>query len=458
MLAKEAGKAIEAEAEFDAFRWSGTRMETASFSAEGEKLVAKVDARGLEVELGLGAAWRRTLQIDLARAKSIDIELDATAAGGDPQPETKGPEEAKAPKKSKWYDALLPNRVEVGGIEVAASSLKVATSSGEVSLGGTSWRVEPGQGKGSYRAEGEGGILTLPWKDLPPLALGRARLSYGDDTVFLTDAGFGVYRNGRLDLSGEMSTRGDGYSFNGRLTDVWCDEVLPGDWKKRLEGRIGADFTVEDADGGPRVRGRIDLADGVLTALPLLDSLSAYANTTRFRRLALQECGTRFEWRDGDLSLTQLTLFSEGLVRLEGSLKVDRDKRLDGIFRLGLVPGILAHLPGAETHVFLPGERGFLWTTLRIGGTLDKIEEDLTPRLIAAAGERMFELLPETGVKVLKFTREVVGEDLAGKVVGEGMQAIEQGKEVIREAEGVVREVKGLFDVLRGKEEKKDDE
>ena len=54
-----------------------------------------------------------------------------------------------------------------------------------------------------------------------------------------------AWRAARLDLAGEMSTRGDGYTFQGRLTDVGCDEILPGDWKKRLEGRLDADFTVD---------------------------------------------------------------------------------------------------------------------------------------------------------------------------------------------------------------------
>ena len=33
-----------------------------------------------------------------------------------------------------------------------------------------------------------------------------------------------------------------------------------------------------------------------------------------------------------------------------------------GRFRLGLAPGTLSTIPGAETDVFLPGERGLLWT------------------------------------------------------------------------------------------------
>jgi hypothetical protein len=195
------------------------------------------------------------------------------------------------------------------------------------------------------------------------------------------------------------------------------------------------------------------LTDGVLTAMPLLDSLSAYADTTRFRRLALEDGRVDYEWEDGAIVLRNLVIASEGLVRLEGTMRVDGEERLDGRFRLGLVPGVLARIPGAETIVFQPGERGLLWTTLRVTGTIDDPEEDLTGRLIEAAGLRMFEILPETGERVLKFTREVLDADMT-RHLEKGVEVIETGRDVIREAEGVVRGVTGIFDVLRGEEPK----
>jgi hypothetical protein len=288
------------------------------------------------------------------------------------------------------------------------------------------------------------------------MALGRARLRYHDDRVYLTDADFQVYESGGLNLSGEMSVKGDGYVFNGRLRDVMCAEVLPEDWKQRLSGKVESEFTVEHRPSGPLVEGSLELTDGVLTAMPLLDSLSAYADTTRFRRLALEEGKVDYEWEDGAITLRNLVLASEGLVRLEGTMRVDAEERLDGRFRLGLVPGVLARIPGAETIVFQPGERGLLWTTLRVTGTIDDPEEDLTGRLIEAAGLRMFEILPETGERVLKFTREVLDADMTKhlqkgvEVIETGRDVIETGRDTIRQAQDVVREVGGIFGVLGG--------
>ncbi|MCW1884825.1 AsmA-like C-terminal region-containing protein [Luteolibacter flavescens] len=462
MLATEAGKAIGVTCEFSPFRWAGTSMTTDSFTASGEAIVQSINSEGLRVDVGLGGWWEGVWRIDEARARKIEVVIDTTAADRvkDLPPATVQP--PPPPRGKKWYDSLVPDEVDLRKVDVGNSALKVITRSGPVSISGTSWKVTPDEAKGSYRAEGTDGTVKLPWEWAPPMNLGKARLRYHQDTVSLSAADFQVYQSGRLDLNGEMSVKGDGYVFNGHLRDVMCDEILPEDWKQRVAGKVDTEFTVESGKNGPIVEGSLTHANGVLTALPLLDSLAAYADTTRFRRIALEKGSLDYRWEDGAMTLKNIILSSEGLVRLEGSLQVDKQERIDGRFRLGLVPGILARIPGAETIVFAPGERGLLWTTLHISGTLEDPEEDLSQRLIAAAGMRMIEIIPETGEKVLKFTTQALDQDMqaqlkqsADTVIEQGKGVIEQGKGVIDEAAGVVKEVGGLLDIFGGKEEKK---
>jgi len=165
--------------------------------------------------------------------------------------------------------------------------------------------------------------------------------------------------------------------------------------------------------------------------------------------LTLSEAHTRWQWKKDEISLTELVLASEGLVRLEGGIDI-RGKRIDGVFRLGLAPGTLATIPGAETDVFVAGERGLLWTTLRITGTLNDPKEDLTDRLIAAAGLRMFDQIPETGEKVIKFSQAVLG-DHSSKTIEKGVKILEKGSKT-------VREVSGILDGLLGKEPEEEPE
>jgi hypothetical protein len=144
---------------------------------------------------------------------------------------------------------------------------------------------------------------------------------------------------------------------------------------------------------------------------------------------------------NGEVLLTDLVIGSEGLIRLEGSLSI-KGENIEGSFQLGLVPGILARIPGAETHVFKPGRLGLMWAPVRVSGTLSNPKEDLTQRLTDAAGMRMFEMLPETGEQVFKFTRNVLGESPIN-TINKGKEVIEKGEEAVKEAEGIIKGILG---------------
>jgi hypothetical protein len=80
---------------------------------------------------------------------------------------------------------------------------------------------------------------------------------------------------------------------------------------------------------------------------------------------------------------------------------------------------------------------GLLWTPLKISGTLDAPQEDLSDRLIAAAKERMFELLPGIGEYALKFTGKPIGESTKatleeeGVILGLGKTALEKASDLL---------------------------
>jgi hypothetical protein len=244
------------------------------------------------------------------------------------------------------------------------------------------------------------------------------------------------------------------FSLEGNATGLKCEDILNADWAKRLTGNVTSDFNVDNRQGFPQANGKLTIQNGVLTALPMLDALAAYADTRRFRVLTLSEAHTRWQWKKDEISLTELVLASEGLVRLEGGIDI-RGKRIDGVFRLGLAPGTLATIPGAETDVFVAGERGLLWTTLRITGTLNDPKEDLTDRLIAAAGLRMFDQIPETGEKVIKFTHSLLG-DPSSKTIEKGLKIIEKNKDTVREVRGILGSLLGEDEPPEKKKDKED--
>ena len=445
-LAAEVSDATGIKGEFGAFHWDGLALNTDIFEATGDGPITHLKADGLHTEIGLGGLKRGVWEIRGSSLRRLEISVDATK-GGDEKlfHATDGLSKKKA-KGSSW----LPREAELEEIDLRSVSAKVILEQGLATAGGMIVHGEQSGAKGAYRGEVEGGIVSLPFGIVPELRLDRLLLRYQDRQIFLTKATLNAWRDAHIDATGEWDMKSGHYSLDGNATEIQCGDLLSADWSKRMTGDVSSGFSFGNSSGNPAASGELTLKNGVLTALPMLDALAAYADTRRFRVLTLNEAKTAWQWKKGELTFSKLVLSSEGLVRLEGSIII-RGQEIDGVFRLGLAPGTLATIPGAETDVFLPGERGLLWTPLRITGTLDDPKEDLTDRLIAAAGLRMFDQIPETGEQVIKFSQSVLGDHPA-KTLQKGVELIEKGEKTVHRVTGILDEILGT-DVIPDKKE-----
>ncbi len=429
LLSAKVSQAVGVEGEFSRFSWDGLAVDTGSFEATSPGPIASLFADRLHTEVNLSGVRRGVWDLRGASVNHLEIHLDARAhAAPAPSPDFWNP--PTKPAKSGW----LPQEVELNGLELRNVVVKALLDAGELRATGLQIRLDQVGGPKSYRGSVRGGSLRLPCALLPEAELDRAGFTYRDGEVFVTDATAKVFRDGRAEGGGEWNFKDGGYAFEGSVRGVKCDEFLNPDWAKRLTGDASSSLIVRSSATGPAVTGTLTIKNGVLTALPVLDALAAYADTRRFRVLHLTEASTAWRWQQGSLTFSNLILASESLIRLEGSIAI-RGQQLDGNFRLGLAPGTLAAIPGAETVVFLPGERGLLWSPLRITGTLADVHEDLTERLTAAAEARMFEIIPETGQKALKFTRSILGDEAT---LQKGVEVIDKTTDVLGQAADTV--------------------
>lgn len=441
LLSEKAGAFAKVTGEFTPFRWEGLAVETEAFQGTGKGIIRDLRVDGLHTEIGLGGLRRGVWEIRDARMRRIAVSLDATQAGASdasPSAAKQGMEFSETSEKSRGW---LPKEVELQGLELGQVDLRALLDEGALTASGIRVEVKPDGGSRSFRAEASGGDIRLPYEFMPAVRLDRARLRYQDGAVFLTHLSADAWREGRLEASGEWDRDTRRFSFEGGLSGVKCEEILSETWAKRLIGTLNTDLVADNHAGKLVLHGRLVLHNGTLTALPVLDILAAYADTRRFRVLALSEAHADWRWEKDLMELCNIVIASEGLARLEGRVTI-RGRELDGNLRLGLVPGTLAKIPGAETDVFTPGERGLLWAPIHLTGTLDKPREDLGDRLIAAAGLRILETLPETGEEAIKFTRTALGDHPS--------KTIEKGVEIIEKSGLKVREVSGILDSLLG--------
>jgi hypothetical protein len=320
-------------------------------------------------------------------------------------------------------------------------ALLATTPFGPLSAENLRLKVQKDRSPRVHHVELGGGYLRSAIPHVPELFLENARLRVQPGSVFLTRLNATGYSAADLDATGEWTTETGDFSMDGRISGVKSGELLSEDWSRRLTGDIDSGFTLQKRSGGLSANGRLTLSNGVLTALPMLDALAAYSDTRRFRTLVLSETHTAWRWQPGMIELSELVIASDRLIRLEGRVVI-RGRELDGHLRLGIAPGSLGAIPGAETHVFFPGERGLSWAAIHLTGTLDDPREDLSERLLAAAGLRMLETLPDSGARVLKHSKALLGDDPS--------KAVEKGVRILEESTDVVRDVHGILDGILG--------
>jgi len=181
------------------------------------------------------------------------------------------------------------------------------------------------------------------------------------------------------------------YELDGKLSGLKCKDVFPSNWQKNLKGEVLTSFSiVPHTQNLPLVKGHFEIHNGTLEALPILSKMAHYLADSKYRTIQFEKFECDVKKYEDQITLSNILLNSKNLLKVEGDITFN-GKNLDGLFQVGLPPEKLSNIPGAETHVFSPGKDNFSWATVKITGTVDDIKQDLTNRLIEAAGRRMVE-------------------------------------------------------------------
>ena len=432
MLGSRTGEVLKGKGDFTPFVWDGWSVATDEFNFVGADGVQKFEVRGIEGEVDIGAVWSQTYRLENIQLREFRFQGDfregVTGSGEIDEWES----------EPGFFSDLLPDKVEVTGVDVVSLSGSALTDKGDWEWANASARISPGSGNQVYEVQLSGGKLATPLPIVDELRLTSAKGRYSGQQFFLLDSEFGILKDGILRATGDFDLDSQAWQIRGGGTGIKVQEIVDEDWKQRLMGPIVVNFEVGGRpDEEVVLRGDLAIKDGVLTALPVLDRIAAYANSVRFRRLALSRASLEFEQIGSSLDLKKIILASEGLVRIEGEMRIDGNVIEKGDFQVGITPGTLSHLPGAETKVFRRGRLGLLWAPMTVGGTLDAPQEDLSGRLIEAAKERMFEMIPERGQYALKFTGKAIGESTKAILKEDGI-VLGAGKTILRSVEEIL--------------------
>lgn len=379
---RKASAVLRTDGQFAPLRWQDAEVYSDAFDASGgtgpwEKLtVEEVRAR-----LDLAAVWRRVWRVERIEAEKISASLNASSLVA---PDAVSADAVKPAEGQGFFAGLLPSRVQIDDFRV--NNLSLSWSSGR--LAGARVAAHPTDAAmEKWDVDGTGGRLEEA--HLPAIALTSFNVKASAHEVFLTRAEGRADSGGRLELSGRQALDADrAMDLTVRYDGLPAGELLPEDWRARLHGSTAGSVRVTGSATDAktlRARGHVELNEGRLEALPVLDELAILTASGRYRQIPLQKGHADFDWTPAGVAVTNLSVESEGLLRIEGGFTV-RGDQMDGTIQVGVARGSLRWIQPVSARVFdLPERDGYVWTTAHLHGPARHPSEDLTPRLIAAA-------------------------------------------------------------------------
>ena len=396
LMGAKTGEALYSEASYSPLSWSGPSMFVDSLQATGLEgsIVQSLRADQIRADVNWRAIFQGAWRVDQIQV----VSFDATFRPGSLVSQA-STDASRAPPRRSGITSWLPTRFEVGDIDIGRARLHFRSQRGPemTSLQDTALDIYP-DGAG-WAIEGQGGLLSV--SRVPPLKVVSFRSRTQGDMFFLTNGEFRLGEVGKISASGEF---GDNSTLRVEWSQVDVDPFLQEPWRSRLSGVLAGSASIEWPESGitaGKAVGSFRLTDGVAENIEMLDQVATFTGAPQFRRMPLQEFSGNFEWTRHLLKITNLVAESKGLLRLEGACTIAEGGQLNGSLRVGVTPQTLQWLPGSRERVFTVAQNGYVWTDVRLGGSLQNPQEDLSSRLAAAVrdetiyqGRRLIEDVP----------------------------------------------------------------
>jgi hypothetical protein len=363
--------------QFDGLNVFCDRIKTRGFE---DSPFAEAQLEQARARFSLRRIFARAWELDHLEAQRLIVRLDGTRL-------TRPSRAALNSQPSTLNSSWLPNRLEVSA--AALRELEITWGDLPATAGALSGvAIQATRTDGDWTFDGRGGELVSA--GLPTLDVTSFRLRQRDNVVFVNEAKFTGRDGGTAQVAGEIRF-GERLDLQGQIDGVELAPILSGDWRLRLHGKMGGDVRVQSplpASGPPNVSGSLRLTHGQIEALPVLNEIAAFTHSQQFRQLPLTHASGDFRREGERLEVTKLIAESEGCLRLEGGFVLAQGE-IDGTFQVGVPPVALQWLPGSQERVFTTARGGYLWAPMRLTGPVEAPSEDLSPRLAAAALQKV---------------------------------------------------------------------
>lgn len=439
MLAAQLSRATGSTASLEALNWSGNSLfvPKATLLPEHGQAWKQIEADGVQSGLDFSGIRRGVWSIPNISMDWLRMEMrDPQTPPAATEP-TSDPTSLIKPHAPSWFSAWIPKRTEIGNVEVQSFEFTPAKDTSGVRVTGLKLNAKPASDNGAWLLRGTDGKLILTGVEEPfRITSTSARLDA--KLMALNDL------SARWIGDSEVTARGDlpfdhakSWSFSGHYSNLDLRHLLGTGWRERIAGVLEGDYEASSQAPAPLLlKSKVAVKSGIVQNFPVLDRIADFTRTERFRRVVLDTATGDVQRQGETTKITNLLLQSNGLMRIEGELTLD-GLNVNGTLFVGVLPETLRWIPGAQGQVFTETRSSapsFVWTTVHLTGTMDDPREDLSNRLLAAAGKALIDAplgIVTKGVEILSGSSIPTkgGTEASKEIIKTGTDVLQKGVE-----------------------------
>ncbi|MCX7885642.1 MAG: AsmA family protein [Verrucomicrobiae bacterium] len=198
-------------------------------------------------------------------------------------------------------------------------------------------------------------------------------------------------------IGGEITLRLSGgfqYGVNVKLKDADMAKLLQeARAKPTFSGKLQAESVLTGTGGLPTINGsgRLEIHDGMLAGVPVLETLAALLRINELRNLRFTECRMEFSMADNKMPTPVIRLVSPQ-VQITGKGVVSlADYSLNHDVTLAVAPDLLAKVPGEIRGIFQKQPDGFLAISFKVTGPYDAPKNDIAETLLKGAAQNLLQ-------------------------------------------------------------------
>ncbi len=391
LLNREVSHALGVEGEFGPFSWRENCLYAETYDAAGPpgQGIRSLEGRQIRADFNLRSLMCGRFSIHALEVQKVNALID-------PRGEFKfGDTRRQQDRLVAGWGKASSGGGGIGRITIHDITVQTVRDAPPVKL--DDLRLEVESEGDAWFAQGSGGKLII--QDVPEIQVHSMDARCVNDSIEILELNAVVGKDqGQIAVSGDVVVPGESHpEGNVNLAidfrEMPVSLLLHEDWRARVSGRCEGSFRVGGAVAGTRgVRAEGDLLvrNAVLEALPLLNQISAFTGTEQYRRIRLETARAHIEGGAGELFATDIFAESPSLLRVQGEMQL-RERWISGRLDIGLAPEHLRWLPGSRTRVFVEERDGYRWAEMKLSGRVESPREDLSGRLIAAAGSEILE-------------------------------------------------------------------